>query len=173
MQKRWILGILALFMMVLFVSGCGQNKLVGTWVSDKSERNGSCTVIQVQAQDDKTFSVSEMTLAGKGWGDEAEVDSPLGSGKHTLIGKASSDTVITVQGPLGGTASISYNKDDDTLKTVGFGKDKVSFHREKEDNIDAIKAQVLEAYKNSAAYKDAEESYKLHKDIENGKYKIP
>lgn len=164
MQKRWILGILALFMMVLFVSGCGQNKIVGTWIGPNSHETGSAALITIEQKDNNTFSVKLSHLHGTGNGDEAKVieDKP-----KELIGKANDKdgTVLQVQSNGVGNNNISYNKDKDVISTM-LGTQMISeFTRIKgESDMDKAKEKTLDAYKNSAS----EKAYQDFMRITNG-----
>ena len=69
MHKLSFSGVVLLLILTLFMSGCGQNKIVGTWATEKAL--GVTPIFTIKQQDDKTFVITMSVLQGTGEGDAA------------------------------------------------------------------------------------------------------
>ena len=152
MQKQLAFRIIILFILALFVAGCGENKLVGTWIGPNSQLDGSAPLITIKQQDDKTFSITLTHLHGTGYDDEAVAE----EGKsYDLMGSMNSkdDAVLQVQSNGMGNNNISYNKEKDVIATM-LGTNKISeFTRIKDEkDMQTAKDRVLASYKESPNY---------------------
>lgn len=122
--RRAFLCALALVFITIFVAGCGQSKMVGTWIGPTE--NGffarSAPVIKIEQKDDKTFSVklssiSENPEHGRKIEDYTIEDITEGKETFMLATKTENDNILDVQAGLG-KITIGYDKDKDVLLTA-------------------------------------------------------
>ena len=145
MHKLSFSGVVVLLILTLLMSGCGQNKIVGTWATEKAL--GVTPIFTIKQQDDKTFVITMSVLQGTGEGDAAT----LKEGKPLeWIGTMNNkdDAVIQVQANGIGNNNISYNKEKDVIITM-LGMSKVTeLRRVKDDKeMQEIREKALDSYK--------------------------